>query len=143
MTLTQDPAVSADRRSLVVDILKKLPANIILYGSALLALAAIPGAELAGPLTVLAGGLGVEALGTLLDRLTDGEQVSAAEIEEAITRAIADSDIANRLKTTEFQRALGRLLHQQHLIRAAVEKSEYALVDQLASQYAGHQALLF
>ncbi|MCB0030813.1 MAG: hypothetical protein KDE28_23035, partial [Anaerolineales bacterium] len=147
MSMHTAPSANPDNRwTRIINVLKAIPVHsgkVIFYGSALLAIAAIPGADLTGPLAVLAGGLGVEALGSILDRLIRGEEVSQVEIQQTIENAMAESGIEQLLTQQEFQAALGRLLRQQHLLRAAVEQGEYALADQLARQYAEHEALLY
>ena len=65
--------------------LTSLPAKTIFYGSALLTTASIPGIELPGALATLARTLGVEALGSILERLVQGEQVSSEEIRQGLT----------------------------------------------------------
>ena len=124
--------------------LKTLTGKSLLYGSALLAIAAIPGAEMTAPVALIAGGLGVEALGSLLDRLAFGEEeITPEEISEAVELAIAESGIEELLSHDEFQHEIARLLRQTHLLRAAVEQGELNVVQALAEQYSTHQAMLW
>ncbi len=127
----------------VLQALKVLSGKSLLYGSALLAIAAIPGVELSGAMGVIATGLGVEALGSLVDRLASGEAVTAGEIRQIVDGAIAESGIEDHLSGEEFQHEVARLVRQMHLMRGAVEAGEYRLAQQLDEQYSGHQAILW
>ncbi len=127
----------------VLQALKVLSGKSLLYGSALLAIAAIPGVELSGAMGVIAAGLGVEALGSLVDRLASGEAVTADEIRQIVDGAIAESGIEDHLSGEEFQHEVARLVRQMHLMRGAVEAGEIRLVQQLDEQYSGRQAMLW
>lgn len=90
-----------------IKIMPHLPQNsgqILLYSSAVLAIAAVPGADLPTTLSNIATGIGVEALGSLLDRMANGKSVSIEEIQQVVETALADSRLAERMSTDQALR---------------------------------------
>lgn len=87
-----------------IRILPFLPRNegqILVYASAALALAAIPGASLPATLSNIASGIGIEALGALLGRMADGDAVTIEEIQQTVERALIDSKLPELLSTNQ------------------------------------------
>lgn len=73
----------------------------MMYGAAVLGVAAlIPGLRLPPELQAVATGIGVEAMGSIIDRVASGSKLSDDEIREKIESTIAHSGI-NRLPTKE------------------------------------------
>ena len=94
---------SSAKQSALLRILKAtttLPARVTFYASALGAIALIPAATMSPALAALAGGVGINALSSILERVAKGETVTDEEIQRQVQAAIADSDIANLLRTS-------------------------------------------
>jgi len=94
---------SSAKQSALLRILKAtttLPARVTFYASALGAIALIPAATMPPALAALAGGVGINALSSILERVAKGETVTDEEIQRQVQAAIADSDIANLLRTS-------------------------------------------
>lgn len=157
--MTAEPKpTDSPRQSALLRLLKAcstLPAQALFYGLALGVVAAMlpPGltpAELATfwatlppGLQLVVPGVAINTLSAILQRVAQSAgQVSDDEIRAQVLSAIDESQIADLLTAEEFQREIGRVLREQHLIRAAIEHGEYAIVDHLAQQIGEHRALL-
>jgi hypothetical protein len=82
----------------------------VLYTSAIMGIATlVPGLELPGILAGIAGGIGVEALGSILERVANGEKISDDEIINRVEDAVAQSGINNLLTKDEFWHAFAHL----------------------------------
>jgi hypothetical protein len=135
---------SAQKQSALLRILKAtttLPAQVTLYASALGAIAQAAGAELPPLLAAVAGGVGVNALSNILDRVARGEAVPDEEIRRQVQSAIADSRVDKLLTEEEFQRAVARLHEWQASLGYAIEQQEAAVAERLAQQSREHTAL--
>jgi tetratricopeptide (TPR) repeat protein len=132
------------KQSALLRILKattSLPAQITLYASALGAIALTAGADLPPVLAAVAGGVGVNALSNILERVARGEDLSDEEICSQLQAAIDDSTIGRLLTEEEFQRAVARLHHWQASIAYAIDQHEAAVAQRLAEQTRQYAAL--
>jgi hypothetical protein len=119
-----------------------LPARVTFYASALGAIALVPQADLPPALAALAGGVGVNALSSILERVARGEPVDDEEIRRQVQAAIEESDIERLLTADEFQRAVARLARWHDVLRYAVRSSEFAIVERLVEQGQRYEALV-
>lgn len=119
-----------------------LPAQITLYASALGAIALIPGVDLPPALATIAGGVGVNVVSSILERVARGEAVSDEEIRQQVQTAIDDSNIAKLLTADEFQRTIAKLVRRQDHLKYAIQSGEYAIAERLAEQYAQYRSLI-
>ncbi|MEW5986642.1 MAG: hypothetical protein AB1791_08420, partial [Chloroflexota bacterium] len=111
----------------ILDVAATRSAQFVTYAAALGAIALIPGAQLPAPLQVVAAGLGVEFLSSIIERVARGERVSDQEILGRLDEAIAASGIDRLLSEKEFYHAVSRLvLNQAYLIRLGEESRQQA-----------------
>src|SRR5687767_11576864 len=99
------------RQSALIRILKvtaTLPAQVTFYASALGAIALIGGANVPASLATLAGGVGVNVLSSILERVARGEEISDTEILEQIKAAIEESGIEQQLAIRDTQVMIAR-----------------------------------
>ena len=126
----------------VTKALISMPAQMLFYGSAVLAVAATGGTELPGILGTLAATLGVNTLSTMLERVARGAEISDDEIRDTVAEVIASSGIENLVSSNEFQRAIGHLFRQLDILKYAVQKGEIVVANMLSEQFAQHEVLL-
>ncbi len=109
----------------------------MMYTFALGAIAAIPGSDLPSTLAAIATGIGVEALGSILDRIAyDDNNVSDKEIFEEMKRAVEESGIAELLSTNkQTQGQLIRLASWQRHLKYVIEAGDREIVKNIAEQY--------
>lgn len=138
------PSETADKfndkkRSAFMRVLKvtsSRSAQIMMYTFALGAIVAIPDGSLPPVLAAIATGLGVEALGSILDRVAFGESVSDEEIFMQTKKAVAESGIIELLATSkQTQEQLIRLASWQRHIKYVIETGDREIVQNLAEQY--------
>jgi uncharacterized protein YjbI with pentapeptide repeats len=135
---------SAQKQSALLRILKAtttLPAQVTLYASSLGAIALAAGADLPPVLAAVAGGVGVNALSNILERVARGEAVSDEEIRQQVQSAIDQSGIDRLLTEEEFQRGVARLHHWQASVAYAIDQHETAVAERLAQQSREHAAM--
>jgi hypothetical protein len=135
---------SAQKQSALLRILKAtttLPAQVTLYASALGAIALAAGAALPPVLAIVAGGVGVNALSNILERVARGEAVPDEEIRQQVQSAIVDSGIDKLLTEEEFQRAVAQLHQWQASLVYAIDQHEAVVAERLARQSQEHAAL--
>lgn len=118
-----------------------LPAQVTFYASALAAIALVPGIALPPALTVLASGIGVNAISSILENIAKGQDIPDNEICRQIQEAIKTSQIDKLLTTDEFQRTIAKLVRRQDLMKYALEKREFAIVERLTDQYSEYKVL--
>jgi uncharacterized protein YjbI with pentapeptide repeats len=136
---------SAQKQSALLRILKAtttLPAQVTLYASALGAIALAAGAALPPVLAAVAGGVGVNALSNILERVARGEVIPDEEIRRQVQSAIDQSDIDRLLTEEEFQRGIARLHHWQASVAYAIDQHEAAVAERLAQQSREHAAMI-
>jgi tetratricopeptide (TPR) repeat protein len=115
------PEIDPKDQNAVFEFINRLPADYLLYGTALGTLAAFAGEQ--NGLAVILAGLGVEASGILLERLAsfktigdilnrlkNGKSVSDGEIQRTVKEAVAESKIAELLTEKDFYRAIIQLV---------------------------------
>jgi tetratricopeptide (TPR) repeat protein len=119
----------------------------LLAGAALLGVAAITqdaaaAGSFAGAIGAIGGTAGVEALGIILDRWTQGQEAPAAEIRAEIDRLLAVREYAEWQQQAQYQQDLALLFQHIGLVRHAVAEGNLSLVEQMAGAAADHRALL-
>jgi tetratricopeptide (TPR) repeat protein len=85
-----------------------------MYSAAILGIASlVPGLELPGALGAIAGGIGVEAIGSIIERVANSDKLPDTEIQRQVEEAITQSGIDRLLTEREFYHAFARLLREQ------------------------------
>lgn len=128
---------SPNKRSALLRILKTtttLPAQVTFYASALGAIALIAGADLPAGLGVLAAGVGVNTLSSILERVARGEEIPDSEILAQIKVAIEESRIAEELKLRDVQIMIAKLFQRHDLLKFTIQNQEYLILQRLAEQ---------
>ncbi len=107
----------------VLEVTSAHSAKAITYTTALLGMMALmPNVELPSGIAVLAGGLGANAISSLLDHVARSKDISDKEIQNQVELAIAKSGIEKLLTKDSFFHALSQLLkHQRNLENASDE----------------------
>jgi hypothetical protein len=123
-------------------VIKVLPAQMLLYGSALLAVAATGGTDLPGVLGTLATTVGINVLSNMLERVARGDDVTDDEIRRTVADAISSSGIEKLVTGNEFQRAIAHLFRRLDLLKYAVQKGEINIVTILAQQFSQYEVML-
>jgi hypothetical protein len=139
--MSSDPVLMPNIQDGLLKAIKTLPAQTLLYGSALLTIAAIDGAALPGILATLATTIGVNVLSNMLERIARGYDVSDDEIRQTVESAIRDSGIEELVTSNEFQRAIGRVFRQFDLLKYAIQKGEITVVTMLSEQFEVHRGI--
>lgn len=103
---------SSSRAKALTKIVKRLPTEMVYYGSALGAIVLASGGSLPAGLEFVAGGIGANQLSTLIDDIAQGEDLLDEEIRERAADAINKSDIANLLTDHSFLQEYARLIHR-------------------------------
>lgn len=118
------------------------PAQVLFYGSALLAIIATGGAALPGVLGTLGTTIGVNVLSNMLERVARGDEVPDDEIRKAVREAIDSSGIEKLATSNEFQKAIAHVFRQFDLLKYAVQKGEFTIVSMLTDQFTQHRVIL-
>lgn len=126
----------------IMKALTTAPAQVLFYGSALLAIAATGGASLPGVLGVLSTTVGMNILSNMLERVTRGEDVADDEIRKTMEEAILATGIENLLTSREFQRVTAHVFRQFDLLKYAVQRGEITIVAALSDQFVQHKSML-
>lgn len=119
-----------------------LPAQVTFYAAALGAILLIPGVDLPPPLAVVASGVGVNVLSSILERVARGEQVTDSQIRTEVQTAIEESCIAEKLETRETQAMIAKLFRQCDVIKFTIQSSEYEIIQRLAQQASQYETLV-
>ena len=119
-----------------------MPAQVVFYGSALLAIAAIGDTALPGALGTIATSVGVNVLASMLERVTRGEEIPDEEIRKTVEEAIHNSGIEAAATSNEFQRAIAHVFRRFDLLTYAVQRGELDIVATLTDQFTQHKVLL-
>ncbi|MBK8783031.1 MAG: hypothetical protein IPO22_14775 [Anaerolineales bacterium] len=143
-TPTQSISKSENQRSLlkVMKALTTAPAQVLFYGSALLAVVATGGVALPGVLATIATTVGVNTLSSILERVAREDEVPEDEILLAVEKAIQDSGIEKLATSDEFQRAIAHVFQEFNLLKYAVQKGEFTIVSMLTDQFTQHKVIL-
>ncbi|MCL4528203.1 MAG: NB-ARC domain-containing protein [Chloroflexi bacterium] len=119
-----------------------LPAQMTFYGSALGAIALIGGSSLPAGLGMLAAGVGVNALSSILERLAKGDNVSENEIQDKVIAAIEESHIAEKLAARETQVMIAKLFRRHDLLNSALQNHEYFILQRLTEQAQAYESFV-
>jgi len=93
----------------------------VMYTAAVLGMASlIPGLELPGTLSVLATGIGVEAIGAIIERVANGN-ASDDEIKQQVELALKQNNIDRLLTKDEFWHAYAQLREGQRSLSDKIE----------------------
>ena len=103
---------STSRANALKKIIKRLPAQLTYYGSALGAIVLAGGGQLPPGLEFVAGGIGANLLSNLVDEIARGEEILDEEIRQRAEDAITKSDIANLLTKQDFLQGYARLIQR-------------------------------
>lgn len=126
----------------VMKALTTLPAQVVFYGSIILAIAATGGAQLPGVLGMLSTTIGMNLLSNMLERVVRGENVPDEEIQKVVQETIQTTGIENLLTSNEFQRVTAHVFRQFDLLKYAVQRGEINLAALLSEQFAEHKIML-
>ncbi|MBK9926307.1 MAG: hypothetical protein IPP66_13580 [Anaerolineales bacterium] len=126
----------------VLKALTTLPAQVIFYGSIILAIAATGGAQLPGVLGMLSTTIGMNLLSNMLERVVQGENVLDEEIQKVVQETIQTTGIENLLTSNEFQRVTAHVFRQFDLLKYAVQRGEINIAALLSEQFAEHKIML-
>lgn len=135
----------AQRQSAFLKILRAtltLPAQVTFYAAALGAILLIPGINLPPALAVIAGGVGVNSLTSILERVARGEQVPDSQIRAHIQAAIEESCIAEKLNTADTQAVIAKLFRQCDVIKLTIQSSEHEILQRLTQQAVQYEAIV-
>ena len=119
-----------------------LPAQVTFYAAALGAILLIPGIDLPPALAVVASGVGVNVLSSILERVARGEQVTDSQIRIQVQTAIEESCIAEKLGTRETQAMIAKLFRQCDVIKFTIQSSEYEIIQRLTQQASQYETLV-
>ncbi|NJL56704.1 toll/interleukin-1 receptor domain-containing protein [bacterium] len=103
---------SSSRVKALEKIIKRLPAQMVYYGSALGAIVLAGGGQLPPGLEFVAGGIGANLLSNLVNEIARGEDVLDDEVRQRAEEAISKSDIANLLTKQDFLQGYARLIQR-------------------------------
>lgn len=113
-------------------------AKTLTYSTALLGMAAlIPSLQLPSELAAIASGIGVNAIGSLLDRVANNE-ISNDDLLKEITRTIDNLDIENLLTKDDFFHAFAQLRKGQRSITNQNDEIAYILRE-VEKQVSGNE----
>lgn len=140
--MASESSLNQKSQHILLRAIKTLPAQMLLHGSALLAVAAIGGADLPGVLGTLAATVGVNVLSTMLERVARGDEVNDDEIRTTIADAISSSGIDKLVTSNEFQRSIAHLFRQLDLLKYAVQRGEINIALMLSQQLSQYEGML-
>lgn len=93
-------------------IVKRLPAQLTYYTSALGAIVLASGGQLPSGLEFVAGGIGANLLSNLIDEVARGKELSDDVLCSQVEEAVQKSDIANLLTKQDFLQGYARLIQR-------------------------------
>lgn len=140
--MTSESLPNQKSQHILLRSIKTLPAQMLLHGSALLAVAAIGGVDLSGVLGTLATTVGVNVLSTMLERVARGDEVTDDEIRTTVADAISSSGIDKLVTSNEFQRSIAHLFRQLDLLKYAVQRGEINIALMLSQQLSQYEGML-
>lgn len=114
----------------------------IYWVTALGSIAVISGSSVPPELQPLLGGVGVNILSSLIEKVATGKQVSNKEIQAEVEKAIKASRIDDLLTDEQFSRALSKLIHNQMRILSTAQGNSIDL-NQLNSKLSNLTELLY
>ena len=105
-------------------------AKYVTWATAILGMAAlVPGLQLPAALGAIAGSIGIEAMGSLLDRIAYGDQISEEELLLQVKKAVEASGIDKALEKDDFYHAFAHLRRGQR----SLSTQNQAIFDLLLS----------
>jgi|GEM_PF-1341506 ADP-ribose pyrophosphatase YjhB (NUDIX family)/tetratricopeptide (TPR) repeat protein len=140
-----DQSINDKKQSALLKILRRLTpasAKLVYYSSALGAIALAGGVDLPPELTVIAGGLGVNILSAIIDRIARGEHLSDEKLQRLIEYAVKRSDIETLLTKQDFVAGYGRLVRHIDVVRIAIREGDTEIVQILMEQFGQHREIL-
>ena len=140
--MSSESSPTPESQQTLLRVIKALPGQMLLHGSALLAVAAIGGTDLPGVLGALATTVGINVLSNMLERVARGDEITDDEIRKTVADAISSSGIEKLVTGNEFQRAIAHLFRQLDLLKYAVQKGEINIATMLAQQFSQHKVML-
>ncbi len=105
--------------SRILEVVANKSARFIAYATATLGMMyLVPELELPPELAAIASGIGIEMLGSIIDRVASGKGISDEEIKQAVEDAIAQSGIDELLTKEDFYHAFAQLRKGQRTLQA-------------------------
>ncbi|PKN90888.1 MAG: hypothetical protein CVU44_22155 [Chloroflexi bacterium HGW-Chloroflexi-6] len=112
----------------LLEIISNQSAKTITYTTALLGIfALVPGIKLPPELALIASGIGVEAIGSLLDRVAHNDKISEDEIKQQVELAIAESGFDKLITRDSFFHAYSHILKKQNKLNVSFNEIENLL----------------
>lgn len=140
--MSSESAPIPESQHTLLRVIKALPAQMLFYGSALLAVAATGGTDLPGVLGTLATTVGINVLSNMLERVARGDEIADDEIRKTVAEAISSSGIERLVTGNEFQRAIAHLFRKFDLLKYAVQRGEINIATMLSQQFFQHKVML-
>jgi hypothetical protein len=140
--MASESSINQKSQHILLRAIKTLPAQMLLHGSALLAVAAIGGTDLPGVLGTLATTVGVNVLSNMLERVAKGDEVTDDEIRTIVADAISSTGIDKLVTSNEFQRSIAHLFRQVDLLKYAVQRGEINIAAMLSQQFSQYEGML-
>jgi hypothetical protein len=143
--MSSNPISKAETQQAILKIIKALtssPAQVLFYGSALLAIADAGGATLPGILGTLGTAVGFNVLANMLERVARGDDIHDDEIRKTVEDVIQSSEIDKLATSNEFQRAIAHVFRQINLLKYAIQKEESTVAAILAYQFSKYETIL-
>jgi len=143
--MSSQPSMKPEYQQALLKIVKTLsskPAQVLFYGSALLAIAATGGAALPGILGTLGTTIGGNVLANMLERVARGDDIHDDEIRKTVEDVIQTSGIDKLATSNEFQHAIAHVFRQIDLLKYAINKGEFTIAAMLADQFSKYEAIL-
>ena len=137
--MSSKPITTSGKQQVLLKVLKLLvsmPAQVLYYGSALLAIWSTGGVSLPGALGTFVTAVGMNVLTNVLERIARGDEVSDDEVRKTVDDAIRSLEIDKLATSNEIQRAIAHMFRQFDLTKYAVQKGEINLTNMLAEQFA-------
>jgi len=107
-----EPISQETKWNALTTIVKRLPAQLTYYTSALGAIVLAGGGQLPPGLEFVAGGIGANLLSNLIDEVARGKTLPADELSSQVEEAVQKSDIANLLTKQDFLQGYARLIQR-------------------------------
>lgn len=137
-----DYTVSDKKRLALLNVLKRLPAQLVYYASALGAVAVVGGANVPPELAILVGGVGVNSLSSMIERIANGDDVNDEALVRQVDEAVQRSDVASLLTTRDSLKGYSRLIKSSNLLRTAIENGDIEIVRILTEELARDHEIL-
>ncbi|MEM6282064.1 MAG: DUF559 domain-containing protein [Chloroflexota bacterium] len=133
-----DPKLNAITR--ILSTTTQLSAKTTFYGAALSAIylmgSGMSPDALPPALATFAGGVGVEALGSLIDRMANGDAMDEDDMREVVLNAVGESGIKEALTRDELRRDLHEVIRKTHLdiLHTTIDAKHKIVAERLLDQ---------